>query len=111
MGMVSRAVCWVSYADGGRVIVNYANYGLQFFTSNGTFYVEMNIGVSNDSVGEISLTECSRALQAPSPAQSGSHSIHRQPQTRTLSLPNSTSSSTGSHTQTQVPPTSGPSGT
>lgn len=28
-----------------RVIVNYADYGLQFFTSDGVFYVEIGLGV------------------------------------------------------------------
>lgn len=31
-----------------RVVVNYADYGLQFFTSNGTFYVELSLGVRDD---------------------------------------------------------------
>lgn len=29
-----------------RVVVNYADYGLQFFTGDGTFYIELSIGVS-----------------------------------------------------------------
>lgn len=48
--MVCLTALCVAVADRGRVIVNYANYGLQFFTSNGTFYVEMNIGVSKQSI-------------------------------------------------------------
>ena len=30
----------------GRIIINYADYGLQFFTSDGTFYIELSLGVS-----------------------------------------------------------------
>lgn len=30
-----------------RVVVNYADYGLQFFTTDGVFFVEMNLGVGN----------------------------------------------------------------
>ena len=45
MGMVSNSAGFRLYADFRRVIINYADYGLQFFTSNGTFYVEMNLGV------------------------------------------------------------------
>ena len=33
-----------------RVVVNFANYGLQFFTGEGTFYVEMTFGVSGPDV-------------------------------------------------------------
>jgi hypothetical protein len=29
-----------------RVVVNYADYGLQFFTGDGTFYIELTLGVS-----------------------------------------------------------------
>jgi hypothetical protein len=29
-----------------RVIVNYADYALQFFTSDGTFFIELSLGVS-----------------------------------------------------------------
>jgi hypothetical protein len=32
------------------VVVNYADYGLQFFTADGTFYVEMNLGGPTGSI-------------------------------------------------------------
>src|SRR5205814_1442406 len=32
------------------VVVNYADYGLQFFTADGTFYVEMSLGGPTGSI-------------------------------------------------------------
>jgi hypothetical protein len=29
-----------------RVVINYADYGLQFFAADGTFFVELSLGVS-----------------------------------------------------------------
>ena len=43
-----RVLIWPKAIDAEmsfRVIVNYADYGLQFFTSDGVFYVEVNLGV------------------------------------------------------------------